>query len=226
MKAPWMESGSPLGMVLGIFAREPVSGQVKTRLTPSLGAAEAAELYRLCLLETVEAMSLAGFDPVIFFSGNEAYFRHSFPRHRRTPQQGGDLGERLARALADGLLAGADGMVVIGSDAPDLPPPLVAAAFAALREAEAVVAPALDGGYVLIGERTHHDALFRGIPWGGPQVLAATRAIAGREGVSLAELEGWDDIDDPASLRRFVRRSPDSAAARYAAGLDLAGAGK
>jgi len=164
-------------------------------------------------------MSLAGFDPVIFFAGGEDYFRRVFPGHGLVAQQGEDLGVRLAQALKTTLAQGAEALVIIGSDAPDLPTTLVTEAFAALRRADAVAVPAFDGGYVLIGERRHCPALFCSVPWGGRRVMAVTREIARRQKVRLAELGCWDDVDDWASLCRFLRRSPDLAAARFAAGL-------
>ncbi len=81
------------------------------------------------------------------------------------------------------------------------------------------MAPAVDGGYVLIGERRHCPALFREVPWGGARVMEVTRNIARREKVRLAELAEWDDVDDWPSLVRFLRRSPGLASARYVGGL-------
>ena len=96
-------------------------------------------------------------------------------------------------------------MVFVGADAPTLPASRVLEALAALRRgAHAVVAPAEDGGYVLIGLRGVRPPLFHGIPWGTPDVLARTRAQAARAGLSLAEIEPWYDVDDEAGLRRLL----------------------
>lgn len=214
--APWA-----VGMkaVLGIFAKEPVAGRVKTRLCPPLSAAEAAGLYRSCLDETVAAMGGAGFDLVLFYDGAADYFRRAFPGVRLLPQGEGDLGERMERALRSLLAGGCGAAALIGSDTPDLPVPLVEEAFVALRQADAVVAPAADGGYVLVGERRHAPELFRDIPWSTAGVLAATRRRAAGAAISFREVGGWEDVDDLPSLRRLLARSPASAAARHAAGL-------
>ena len=201
--------------VLGIFAKEPVAGRVKTRLCPPLSAAEAAGLYRVCLEETVATMGGAGFDLVLFFDGNADYFRLAFPGLKRIPQGEGDLGERMERALRTLLAGGFGTAALIGSDTPDLPVTLVEGAFAALRQADVVVAPAGDGGYVLVGERRHVPELFHDIPWSTDGVLAMTRQRAVDLEVDYREVSGWEDVDDLPSLRQLVERSPGSRTAQY-----------
>jgi len=215
MIVPFPNPAEIRGNFLGIFAKEPVAGEVKTRLTPPLSRDQAAELYRLALHETVARMTRAGFRPTLIFSGCRDYFRRSFPGLPLLPQGKGDLGERLERALSGQLRAGFRKVVVMGSDSPDIPAGLITKAFAFLDREEVVVSPARDGGYVLIGESRHHAELFHGIPWGSDQVLAATRCRAENQGLTLFELESWEDIDDAASLERFLRRSPTSSVALY-----------
>jgi hypothetical protein len=214
--APWTEGTK---VFLGIFAKEPVAGRVKTRLCPPLSPTEAAALYRSCLEETVATMGGAGFELVLIFDGEADYFRHAFPGFRLLPQGEGDLGERMERALRSLLAGGFGAAALIGSDTPDLPVALVEEAFVALRQADVVVAPAGDGGYVLVGERRHVPEIFRDIPWSTAGVLAATRQRAADLEVDFREVGGWEDVDDLASLRRLLVRSPASAAARHAAGL-------
>jgi hypothetical protein len=200
---------------LGIFAKEPVPGRVKTRLCPPLSAEEAARFYLASLTETVQVMAKAAFFPLIFFSGREGFFRRHFPGVPLICQGEGNLGERMERALLR-LLRDRDAAALIGSDSPDLPPSLVSEAFVALEENEFVTVPSRDGGYVLVGERRHHPELFRDIPWSTDAVLEATRGRAAEKGVTYREVGGWDDVDDLASLRRLVRRSPDSTTGRFA----------
>ena len=215
MIVPFLNPGENGYDFLGIFAKEPVAGEVKTRLSPPLSFDQAAELYRLALHETVKRMIQAGFRPTLFFSGREDYFRRFFSGLPLLSQGDGDLGERLERALSGQLMAGFRKVVVIGSDSPDIPPGIIKKAFAFLAREEVVVSPALDGGYVLIGESRHHAELFRNIPWGSDQVLNKTRQRAKEKGLVLWELESWEDIDDAASLERFLRRSPASPVSIY-----------
>jgi uncharacterized protein len=211
--AGWRRNSVP---GLGIFAKQPRPGAVKTRLCPPLTAAEAAELYRVSLEETVARLSAGPFSPVLFYTGDSDYFRASFPGLPLCPQGEGDLGARMARALQLLLHAGCRSAVLIGSDSPDLPLELIESAFSALEQVEAVAAPAGDGGYVLIGERRHYPELFCHLPWSSDQLLAQTRARALQAAIPWRELESWEDVDDLPSLRALLRRSPDSATARFA----------
>ncbi|WP_305043759.1 TIGR04282 family arsenosugar biosynthesis glycosyltransferase [Geoalkalibacter sp.] len=201
--------------VLGIFAKQPVPGQVKTRLCPPLSPEEAAALYAVSLEETVARMTAGVWRMVIFYSGSRDYFSRVFPGVPLLAQQGTDLGARLAAALSALLAAGARAAVLIGSDSPDLPLEHVEKAFAALAGHETVLAPAIDGGYVLIGESRHHPDLFADIPWSTAEVLPLTRRRAHAAGIALHELAPWEDLDDLAALRRLLERSPDSLTARY-----------
>jgi hypothetical protein len=211
-------AAAPGGMkaAVGIFAKEPAPGGVKTRLCPPLSAEEAAELFRTSLEETVAALRDGPFEVVLFHAGDGAYFRKAFSGLPLLPQGEGDLGRRMERALGRLLAEGHAAAALVGSDAPDLPLPLIEAAFAALRRAEAVAIPARDGGYVLIGESRHRPELFHAIPWSTPEVLAETRRRAAAHDIAYHEVGGWEDVDDLPSLLRLLERSPGSATARLA----------
>lgn len=205
-----------IGDALGIFAKEPLPGRVKTRLCPPLTAEDAARLYRAALEETLAAMAGVPAGLTLFYDGDGAFFREHFPGLRLAPQGEGDLGARLERALGRLLASGARAAALIGSDSPDLPPSLVAAAFTALREDDLAVIPAVDGGYVLIGARACQPEIFRNIPWSTPQVWPATRQKAARLGLRVHVVGQWEDMDDLAALQRLIRRSPDSRTALLA----------
>lgn len=203
---------------LGIFVKEPLPGKVKTRLCPPFSPAQAARLYEASLRETVAAMTAPGlsFRVVLCPAGDPAWFRREFPELPVLEQGAGDLGERMARILAALLQRGAKGAALIGSDSPDLPPSLVESALDALAGAEAVLAPAADGGYVLVGESRHRPELFRDVPWSTPEVMAVTRSRCQKAGIVCREIGGWDDLDDLPSLHRLLKRAPDCATARLA----------
>ena len=117
----------------------------------------------------------------------------------------GDLGARLHRALMRAFASGAAAAAILGADAPTLPSALVDEAFAALaRGADAVVIPAHDGGYVLVGASHPVPALFAGVPWGTPGVHEATRRLARETGLVLAETSPWSDVDVESDLRRLA----------------------
>ena len=202
--------------ILGIFAKQPLAGQVKTRLCPPLSPQQAAELYRTCLLETVATMAEAPAERVLFFAGDRSYFAETFPGLRLLPQSNGDLGQRLDRAFAQLFAEGCSAAALIGSDSPDLPIPLVSEAFAQLDNYDLAVAPARDGGYVLIGQSVHNPELFRDMPWSSSDLWQATRQRGEKLGLSFCELDTWEDLDDLASLQRLCRRSPNSSTAHLA----------
>lgn len=199
---------------LGIFAKEPQPGQVKTRLCPPLALTEAAQVHHLALQQTVT--SLTPLQPILFYSGNIAYFRDNFPGVPLLPQSTGDLGERMAQALLTIHSQGNDCALLVGSDAPDLPLSLIISAYQALQHAAVVTIPARDGGYVLIGERGHHPLLFQGVPWSTSAVLEKTRALCAAQQLPYTEIGSWEDVDDAAALLRLMQRSPTLAVSTYA----------
>lgn len=201
---------------LGIFAKEPRPGQVKTRFFPPLTPEEAAHLYQASLFETLERMGHGMFAPTLFHAGAPDWFAAHCPALPLLPQGEGDLGRRLERGLASLLKQGAPTAALIGSDSPDLPLEQVEAAFALLEKAEVVTIPAADGGYVLIGARRPYPELFRDMPWSTPELLAATRYRAQTLGLDYRELPPWEDLDDLAALRHLIERSPHSSTARHA----------
>jgi glycosyltransferase A (GT-A) superfamily protein (DUF2064 family) len=107
-------------------------------------------------------------------------------------------------------LAGVSAAILVGADCPALTPQHLREASAALAAGhDAVLAPAEDGGYVLIGLRRVHSSLFEGIRWGGPDVLEDTRARFGALGWDWRELDTLWDIDRPEDLERIGTGIPD-----------------
>lgn len=193
-----------------VFAKAPVPGRVKTRLAGRLGKRGAADLYRRLLGHTLALATGVRLCPVELHCAPDT--RHGFFRACRRDygvglriQARGDLGRRMERALAR-CLRRSPFAVLIGGDCVSLGVRDLASALAALAAGyDAVLGPAEDGGYVLIGLRRPCPALFQGIAWGGPQVLAATRRRLQRTGLRWLELPvGWD-LDRPADLRRWGR---------------------
>jgi len=193
-----------------LFARRPRVGRVKTRLAPLLGAEVALGLYRAFLADQLRFVaSFARAARVEWWADGpldpdlDAGLPADGVRVRR--QGPGDLGQRLERAVSAVFEEGSTATVVVGADTPTLPRGHVVRAFERLEDgADAVLSPAEDGGYVLIGARGHHRALFLRIPWGGPRVAECTRARAAGEGLRLDEIDSWYDVDDGPDLRRLL----------------------
>ena len=139
---------------LAIFAKAPVPGFAKTRLTPPLTPAEAAQVYEASLEAVVAAALGSGVEVTIFFDPaheGEAYFASAYPAIRRLPQEGEGLGDRLANAFDTLFSHGFQRVSIIGADSPTLPAAYLAEAFATLRGTDVVLGPTLDGGYYLVG---------------------------------------------------------------------------
>jgi hypothetical protein len=203
------------GAVLGLFAKQPRAGQVKTRLVPPLTPQQARDLYQVALHESVAACTAAPAALVLCGAGRQRWFAGAFPTVPYLPQGRGDLGARLSRVTVALFAAGGGPVAVAGSDSPDLPPALIAAAFAALRRADVAAIGSADGGYALLALRRPAPGLFAGIPWSSATVLAETRGRARDLGLRFALAGEWDDLDDLAALRRLLARSPHCATARH-----------
>jgi glycosyltransferase A (GT-A) superfamily protein (DUF2064 family) len=107
-------------------------------------------------------------------------------------------------------------VVAIGSDSPDLPPRIVKAAFAALEKGGAVIGPACDGGYYLIGfsMESFTPAAFEGMAWGTDSVGKTTMDILERTGLDVHVLPVWRDIDRPEDVAALINDSEGNGFAR------------
>jgi rSAM/selenodomain-associated transferase 1 len=191
---------------IAVFAKAPQPGLAKTRLAPALGAAGAAALAERLLDHAVAQAVGAGLGPVTVWATPDAthpaFLRLKLQRGVRLQVQAGDdLGARMAAAFECTLADDPHTPVLLmGADAPALDAGRLRQAAAALRERPAVFVPALDGGYALVGLRAPAPALFSGMRWSTPQVMADTRLRLAAAGLSHTELSAVADIDEPADL--------------------------
>lgn len=184
------------------MAREPVAGRAKTRLSPLFGADGAAHLYEAFLRDTLELSRLSGARTSVFTSGGALKSLRPVAPHvsRWLPQGKGDLGERMRRAFASCFRAGARRVVLIGTDSPGLPLLQLRAAFRALRRCDAVLGPASDGGYYLLGLARPLPPLLQRMPWSSSSLLSATAGRARELHLKLESLPLWFDVDRPDDL--------------------------
>ena len=187
-----------------ILAKAPVAGSAKTRLIPLLGAQGAARVAAQMLDRTVRhALEAALVTPELCASPapDDAAWRGHLPAGVRLSDQGnGDLGERLAAAAARVTAAG-ERVLLIGTDCPALDAARLRRAAAALDEHDAVLFPACDGGYVLLGLKRSDPALFRDMPWSSSAVAGLTRRRIAELGWSLLVGDTLADVDEPADYR-------------------------
>jgi len=204
------------GKVLGVFAKQPVPGKVKTRLTPPLSMPEAAAFYQVMLRQTVERVQqILSLTPVLIYDGDRRWFVDQYPDLLCLPQVAGDLGSRLQAASHQLFSCGAEKVALMGSDSPDLPLSRIEQAFQLLDSVDSSIIPASDGGYVLVGMSRLCPELFEAIPWSTASVLAKTKQQAAKFCTSLKILPSWFDVDRQEDLSRLVERTPDCSSARY-----------
>ena len=187
-----------------VFAKAPQAGFAKTRLIAALGAQGAAMLAERLMFATLEHALEADIGPVeLCVTPDRTHPAFSLAVQRGSITLGdqgeGDLGERMARAF-DRVLFTHDQALLIGTDAPQLDAAYLRAAATALNTADAVFAPAADGGYALVGLRRPAPELFTGMRWSHDQVMAHTRERLAALGLRHVELPVLHDIDEPADL--------------------------
>lgn len=193
---------------LGIFAKAPVAGQVKTRLAIDIGAAAAATWYAqsLRVIFTRTRAAWPEVERILFFDPPDAESAFDVfpaaPAHR-VAQVGEDLGARMAAAFQYCFAQGAHGAVLIGSDAPTLPHAYLTEAWHALSTCDVVLGPAEDGGYYLIGLRAVQPALFTAVEWSTPTVLDVTMRRARALGLATHSVPEWFDVDTVHDLARL-----------------------
>jgi hypothetical protein len=192
--------------VLILFVKEPRPGAAKTRLTPALSAADAAEVYRILAEEEIrntvprpgEYTRLFFFDP----SSSPGAMSEWLPDETLVPQRGDDLGARMSAAFDETFhRAGARRAAVIGTDVPWVTRALIVDAFAVLDDHDVALGPTADGGYYLLAMDRPRPELFRGVAWSTPSVLASTVERAGALGLRVRMLPELPDIDTIDDLR-------------------------
>jgi len=183
---------------------------VKTRLQPELTAEQALRLHEAMLADTLEwlraacagvatlCVSWSGEPPQ---DGEVARLAHGLRWEIQGP---GTLGDRMGATFTACSRAGFRRAVLIGSDAPHLPPSRAREAFEALAEAEVVIGPTQDGGYYLLGARSAPVPLLHDMPWGSSALLALTRQRLEHAGLTHRELAYDFDLDTPDDARRLL----------------------
>jgi len=191
-----------------IFAKAPIPGTVKTRLQPTVSQEDAATLQTYFIQHTLKlatAVKTVDLELRCAPDCSHPFFQQCARQFDITmkPQKGKDLGERMANALQEALV-NYQQVIVIGTDCPELTQEYLMKAFARLNQgAMAVIGPASDGGYVLLGLRRYAAALFTNINWGSNQVLFETRQKLQQLGWQCDELNTLRDIDTPVDLLDF-----------------------
>lgn len=189
--------------VVCVFSKAPVPGRVKTRLAVAVGDDVACALARAFIADTVAAIRHATPATIVLvLDGEPALLPPLATDILVWPQGGGHLGARQERALQRALERSGR-VLAVGTDAPTFPAELLHAAFAALLHHDAVLTPAADGGYCLLGLRRCLPGLLDGIAWSAPDTAARTIERLQAQGLSVACTASWYDVDTVDDLHRL-----------------------
>jgi len=201
-------------IIIGIMAKYPEEGMVKTRLVPPLTYGQAAGLYEAILLDTIETVNKL--DPylkkVIFYypENKETYFNDiSGPDWLVLTQSGKDLGQRLGNAFL-GFKDSKSPMIIIGSDSPALPGQYLTDSTALLQDNDIVLGPTEDGGFYLIAikdiSRSFIEDLFKNIRWSTSDTLSDIIENVKIVNKKFALGGKWYDIDTAQDIEKFLSR--------------------
>ncbi len=201
-------------IAVGLMAKFPEMGKVKTRLAAEIGDPAALQIYATLLqivMEKLRELNRDRFQTSVFVAQEKLVerFRSQYPGAAHyAAQSAGDLGARMEAAMRN-LLTGdsIEGVLLIGADIPGITAEIVEEAASQLLAHDLVLGPTFDGGYYLIGSRTVHPELFRQMEWSTDSVLSETLKRAGDAGLTIFRLEELSDLDTLEDVGRLPRES-------------------
>lgn len=192
--------------LLIIFYRNPVLGKVKTRLAATLGAEKALWIYNQLAEHTQTMTRELEVEKAVFYSDdivlNDRWDDSIYSKYK---QQGVDLGERVHKAFSAANSRGNKSICIIGTDCLQLSASIIRSAFDALLEHDAVIGPALDGGYYLVGLSKCELDIFYNKKWGTNTVCEDTISDFMRLGLSYSVLPLLNDIDVESDLPPSIK---------------------
>ncbi|WP_041659661.1 TIGR04282 family arsenosugar biosynthesis glycosyltransferase [Acaryochloris marina] len=202
-------SSSNAPFCLLLFVKNPIPGTVKSRLGRSIGFEAAAALYRCFARDLLFTTRQLGIDHLIFYApaaAETAVQDWLGPQYTYLPQQGDDLGERMAHAFATCFERGYGGALITGSDSPDLPLTYLQHGLRSLTQQQVVIGPSDDGGYYTLGftPETFTPGVFADMPWSTETVFEQT--LQRLQFCSVHQLPTWYDVDTLDDLRHFHQR--------------------
>ena len=197
-----------------LFLKYPDKGKVKSRLSKEFGEDTVLLLYEAFVLDVLETVNKGKYRFTICFhppSAHEKIASWLGKSYLYMPQNGSDLGEKMKNAFVSAFSEGFEKVILIGSDIPDLPKEIIDEAFASDREA--VIGPATDGGYYLIGFKrdTFLPHIFEGMGWSTGSVFERTIETFRKHSCKVHVLPQWRDVDTPEDLRAFYERNRNTA---------------
>lgn len=207
------ENKGPDDVQILLLVKFPQEGEVKSRLSEEVGEELAAELYRAFVQDTLATLDASGLRHAISFHPPEAGDQVKGwlgDRYEYYPQRGDGPASRVKNTFLDAFARGEEKVIVMASDAPDIPEDMLKEAVMGLGEKDSVLGPAVDGGYNLIGfnRASFLEAAFDDISWGTAMAFADTAERM--KGLSIYVTAPWPDIDTANDLRATFREKRNS----------------
>jgi len=179
-----------------IFVRNPELGKVKTRLAQTIGPEKALDIYKQLLQHTLDITKNMAVDKYVFYadyiSENDIWKNAGY---NRLLQEDAGLGEKMNRAFQMLFEKKYNSVIIIGSDCIELTENIISNAFHSLKDHDAVIGPANDGGYYLLGIKKLHEELFLKKKWSTEEVFPATIKNFYTLGLRFHQLPELIDID-------------------------------
>jgi uncharacterized protein len=196
----------PNRSLLIIFYKNPKAGKVKTRLAATVGDAKALDIFEKLALHTKSITGNLGIDKIVFYS-DAIDLMDIWPNatYLKAMQQGNDLGERMKNAFTAGFETGYTSICIIGTDCYELTEQMIRQAFESLQSADAVIGPARDGGYYLLGMNEPHSSIFENKRWSTDSVLQDTLSDFKSLGLNYVRMQELRDVDTEDDLPEQMR---------------------
>ncbi len=196
--------------LLIIFTKNPVAGNVKTRLARDIGEENALEIYKFLLDHSFKITTALNITKQVHYSEDvpdeDLWDQGDFDKKL---QYGKDLGIRMENAFRDGFRAGFEKIVIIGTDLLELRTEDIEFAFSALDNKDYVIGPAEDGGYYLFGMTELNTEVFRNKTWSTPSVFEDTLKNIKNSRIELLrtqnDIDVLDDIIDHPTFQKFLK---------------------
>lgn len=198
-----------------LFVKFPEPGKVKSRLAQEMDGDVVQRLYECMVLDAIDMLKQAKTPFRICFDPPEAQERMQQwlgQAYSYMPQIGLDLGERMEQAFIRVFSEGVDETLLIGSDIPELTAAMIDDAFRDLATHDAVIGPANDGGYYLVGFKkgTLRPEVFKSMAWSTKTVFRETLGRLRKASLTVCLLPVLTDIDTPGDVEAFLAHAKNS----------------
>lgn len=203
-------------MTATLMLKAPRPGMVKTRLARDVGNSQAVAIYRSLAENQIRQIPRHWSCAVHFAPPNAEDEMRKWlspiapAKTIFLPQPNGDLGARMRHAVQVELARSTNAVVLLGGDCPEIDTTILLEVEIRLVTVDVVIAPATDGGYVLLALKADHPKLFAHISWSTGSVLAETLASARASDLSVSIMETFQDVDDLESYQRHLSKTSEA----------------